>query len=72
MIDSLTKDFINRIGKEMNKKENMKNINEKVVDPVIKKFKNTMSPYLNILIGMYTVVLLLIIILIILVIRIEN
>jgi len=72
MIDSLTKDLISRIGTEMNKKENMRNINEKVFDPIIKKFKNTMSPYLNILIGMYTVVLILIIILIILVIRIQK
>ena len=72
MIDSLTKDLINRIGKEMNKKENLKNINQKFLDPIIEKFKNTMSPYLNILIGMYSVVLILIIILLILVIRNTN
>lgn len=69
MIDSLTKDLLNRIGKEINKEENILNINDKIFNPLLKKFKNSIIPYFRILLGMYFLVIVLSIITIILTLR---
>jgi len=68
MLDKLTKDLINKIIIEINKEENKKNLEEKVIDPIFANFADRIYPYVSLLFIMYSLNLVLIIIILVLII----
>jgi hypothetical protein len=68
MIDTLTKDFINKFIIEINKIENKKRIENEIINPLICSFSNKIFPYVSLLFIMYTLNLILIITVLILII----
>jgi hypothetical protein len=72
MFEKLTKDFINKMIIEINKKENKEKLEKDIIGPVMLNFSEKMYPYVSLLFIMYSLNLILIIIILILIIKIKN
>jgi hypothetical protein len=68
MFEKLTKDFINKIIIEINKKENKEKLENQVINPIFFNFAERIYPYVSLLFIMYSINLILIIIILILII----
>jgi hypothetical protein len=68
MLDKLTKDFINKIIMEINKRENKEKLKNEVINPIFSNFAERIYPYVSLLFIMYSLNLILIIIILILII----
>ena len=67
MIDKLTKDFIDKIIIELNKKENKEKLENKIINPILYNFTCKLFPYISLLFIMYSLNIILIISIIILI-----
>jgi hypothetical protein len=68
MFEKLTKDFINKIIIEINKKDNKEKLETQVINPIFFNFAERIYPYVSLLFIMYSINLILIIIILILII----
>jgi hypothetical protein len=68
MIEKLTKDIINKITIQLNKKENKERIDKEIIEPLICNISNRLYPYISLMFIMYIVNLILIIVILILII----
>ena len=68
MFEKLTKDFINKIIIEINKKDNKEKLESQVINPIFFNFAERIYPYVSLLFIMYSINLILIIIILILII----
>jgi hypothetical protein len=68
MFEKLTKDFINKIIIEINKKDNKEKLESQVINPIFINFAERIYPYVSLLFIMYSINLILIIIILILII----
>jgi hypothetical protein len=68
MLDTLTKDFINKLILEIKKKENKEKLENEVIKPLCTNFSERLYPYVLLLFIMYSVNLILIIVILILII----
>jgi hypothetical protein len=69
MFEKITKDLINKIISEINKKENKDRIEKEILGPIIINFSEKIYPYVSLLFIMYSLNLILIIIILILIIK---
>ena len=69
MIDKLTKDLINKIIIELNKKDNKEKLETDIINPILQNFTSKLFPYISLLFIMYSFNIILIISIIILVIN---
>jgi hypothetical protein len=67
MIDKLTKDLINKIVLELNKKDNKEKLENDIINPILHNFTCKLFPYISLLFIMYSFNIILIISIIILV-----
>ena len=67
MIDKLTKDFIEKIVVELNKKDNKEKLQNKIVNPILENFTSKLFPYISLLFIMYSFNIILIISIIIII-----
>ena len=72
MIDRLTQDLLKRISIELKKKDNIEQINNDILYPIIDKFTNSIYPYVTLLFLMYSLVLVLIIVILFIVLKNKN
>ncbi len=64
-MDKITKDIIKKIVIEINKEDNILQLENEIFAPVLKKFTKKIYPYVSLLFVMYSLNLLLIIIILI-------
>jgi hypothetical protein len=69
MIDKLTKDLINKIVIEFNKKDNKEILENDIINPILQNFTSKLFPYISLLFIMYSFNIILIISIIIIVIN---
>ena len=69
MIDKLTKDLIDKMVIELNKKDNKEKLENEIINPILQNFTSKLFPYISLLFIMYSFNILLIISIIILVIN---
>ena len=68
MIDKITKDFLDKIIKEINKPENRTKLEKDIISPLLSTFTDRIYPYVSLLFIMYSLNLILIIVILILII----
>ena len=61
-MEKITKNIIDKIICQLNKKDNKNKINEEILNPIFQKFSNKIYPYVSLLFMMYILNLILVII----------
>ena len=61
-MEKITRNIIDKIICQLNKKDNQDKINEEILNPIFQKFSNRMYPYVSLLFMMYILNLVLVII----------
>jgi hypothetical protein len=69
MIDKLTKNLIDKIIIELNKKDNKEKLERKIISPILSNFTCKLFPYISLLFIMYSFNIILIISIIILILK---
>ena len=67
MLKKLAEDFINKMIKEFNKKDNQTKINKEILKPIFDRFTNLVYPYVTLLFIMYSLNLIIIIVILVLI-----
>lgn len=65
----LTSDFLNKIIKEVRKKENMDKIQGNIIDPLIEYTYNKIYPYILVLFSILVLIFLIIVVILLLILR---
>jgi type II secretory pathway component PulF len=65
----LTSDFLNKIIKEVRKKENMDKIHGNIIDPLIEYTYNKIYPYILVLFSILVLIFLIIVVILLLILR---